>query len=260
MTQEEFIEKLTTNINDLSKEEIYETISIIAKAIPKSKYEKILCTIQNKKGALKIDEDKLDKEMEEIKIAYDQIKDGNICFECYAYQNGFCGMGGEEYDYNYYLTTNIANILDKAYEFGKSLIYQKQYSKALEIFNLILFTNYYCNEVSDPEYDDTDEIYDTFEVEITDLSHLLDFDLDYVCLYGIYATIISYNKQDKYSKIYKYLSLCTHHSLKDALNLGIEKIDNLNLFYTEWISYLEKNNNSPKLLKDALELKNIMTN
>ena len=132
-------------------------------------------------------------------------------------------------------------MLDKTYEFGKTLIYHKEYAKAIEMFDLILFTNYSCEEVGNPEYDDSGDMHDTFKVDITDLKDSLDFDLDYACLYGIYAVLAS-NYPNKCQKVYKYLKKCSHHNLEDALDLGIETITNIEKFKNEYQTYLNKNN------------------
>ena len=70
---------------------------------------------------------------------------------------------------------------------------------------------------------------------------LENFDLDYICLYGIYAVLAS-NYPNKCKKIYTYLKRCRGFNLEDALDLGIEPITNIEKFKNEYQTYLNKNN------------------
>ncbi len=141
-------------------------------------------------------------------------------------------------------------ILEYAYDFVKELIFYKEYSKAIQILDLILFTNYSCEERGNPEYQDTDEVFDTFEITITAVENCIPFSIEVLCRYGIYAVLKS-TIPDPCSKIYRYLELCKHTTIKDTLAMGIEPINNIQEFYQKWQKYLEEKNTptAKKLLK-----------
>ena len=239
MNKKEFQKEIANNVKTISQIQTIKIINILTNEIPSTCYEKILCQIQNENGTLKTDKQKIIQTESEIKKLYEQVNNGEICFRCYSYPNGSYSYYEEDYDYHYYSNEEIDEVLDKTYEFGRTLIYHKEYSKAIEMFDLILFTNYLCEEVGNPEYDNQDEVLDTFEVDIEELRESLDFDLDYVCLYGIYATLDG-NYPNKCEKVHQYLKKCQSHKLEAAFDLGIEPIKNIENFKEEWKNYLKQ--------------------
>ena len=238
-------------INSISLTKYEEIISILIDEIPKSSYEKVICKIKNINGMLKVDKSLKDTEIY-IKNAFKKIEKGNICFGCYSYPNGSYSYYEEDYDIYYYSNKEISEILDKAFEFGKSLIYHKKYIKAIEIFEMILYSKYWCEEIENPEYANNTEVIDIFETDIENLNGSLDFDLDMVRLYVVYGLLAS-NKYNNCQKIYDYLK---YNPLKSSFNLGIEKIKNLNIFLNEWIQFLKtKDTQKAKiLLNEAIDL------
>lgn len=241
MNKQEFKKELFNNLKELNDSQVGEIICSLVDELPCTSYERILCKIKNKSGTLKPDKEKFKKIETEIKSSYKRINNGEICFNCYSYPNGSYSYYEEDYDIYYYSNKEIDEVLDKTYEFGKTLIYHKEYAKAIEMFDLILFTDYSCEEVGNPEFDNSGDVYDTFEVDITHLRESLNFDLDYICLYGIYAVLAS-NYPNKCQKVYKYLKKCSHHNLEDALDLGIEPILGLQSFKEKYKTYLKENN------------------
>lgn len=143
-------------------------------------------------------------------------------------------------------------ILDKTFEFGKSLIYHKEYHKAIEIFEKILNAKYFCEEVIGPDYDDNGEVIDTFETDIENLNDSLNFDLNIVKLFIVYGLLVT-KSYDNYQKIYDYLS---YYHLNDLLNLGIEEIKDIDLFLKKWIQFLKTKDTqkAEKLLNEAIKL------
>lgn len=114
----------------------------------------------------------------------------------------------------------------------------KKYSDAIEIVDLLLFAEYICEEVGNPEYDNSNEVYDTFERNIEDFKDSLDFDFNELLLYAIYSVIMSncYNKNEKIFNYIKYRNI----NITQVKNIGIEEINNFDKFYDEWIEFLDK--------------------
>ena len=92
------------------------------------------------------------------------------------------------------ITRELNEILNKTYNYIKDAVWHKKYSDVIEIFDLLLFTEYVCEEVGNPEYDDFDEVYDSFKRNLNDFKDLLDFDFNELLLYAIYSVIIKMRK------------------------------------------------------------------
>ena len=96
------------------------------------------------------------------------------------------------------------SILNRKYDLIRKLIFSKDYMETLNIIDLMLFSNYTCEEISNPEYSDDDEVIDTFDMDIDSLKENLDFDINTVILYAVYA-IIKSDTSDKFKKIDGYI-------------------------------------------------------
>lgn len=239
-------------INQTPSDKFEEITNILIDEIPVCHYEKIICKIKNINGTLKIDK-KSQKETEDyITNAFKEIEEGNICFNCYSYQNGSYSYYSEDYDIHYYSNEEMDEILDKTFEFGKSLIYHKEYHKAIEIFEKILNAKYFCEEVIGPEYAEHGEVIDSFETDIENLNDSLNFDLNIVKLFIVYGLLVT-KIYDNYQKIYDYLS---YYHLNDSLKLGIEEIKDIDLFLKKWIQFLKTKDTqkAEKLLNEAIKL------
>lgn len=152
MDKKMYLEELNDLINEISLIESKEIIRLIALEIPEGKREKVICLIENMKKELTVDEDFIEQRMESLMSDFEDIKEGDICFECYSEESGEYGVFGDIYDYYYYSTKEMDGILEDAYDFIKELIFHKEYSKAIQILDLVLFTDYSCEERGNPEY------------------------------------------------------------------------------------------------------------
>ena len=237
MSQQEFINLLKDYLNQVSLSQKNKIIEIIGLEIPEDDYEKIICAIDNLKGTLKMNQSWFEQQKNDLANLYQQVQNEDIYFYCYAVPNGTYSYYDENEDIFYIATSDMNRFLCLGYEFAKKLIYYKEYVEALKILDLILFTSYTCNEIGNPEYDNSDSIYNTFNVNISDVRDELPFNLDDVCLYAIYAALLS-EVNNKLEKVYKYLKLCRVYRLHDAYNLGIEPVKNIDAFYDSFINYL----------------------
>lgn len=238
MNKNDFIDEIEKNICDSSTDELKTIIMEVCKDIPKGNYYKILCRIKNIKNNDKILIDGIKKEVDEIYIDFKKVQDGNIVFRCYAVETGYCSAFGEDYEYYYYPTNEMNNMLNRMYDLIRRLIFSKDYMEALNIIDLMLFSNYSCEEISNPEYSDYDEVIDTFDMDINSLRENLDFDINTVILYAIYAIIMS-DTSDKFKKIDSYIK-DKHIDIRNCQNLGIEEIPDLDKIYDEWLKYINK--------------------
>ncbi len=239
-------------IKQTPSDKLEDITNILIDEIPACHYEKVICKIKDITGTLKIDKELLKETEDYIKNAFKEIEEGNICFNCYSYPNGNYSYYDEDYDIYYYSNEEMDEILDKTFEFGKSLIYHKEYHKAIEIFEKILNAKYFCEEVIGPEYAESGEVIDTFETDIENLNDSLDFDLNIVKLFIVYGFLVT-KKYDNFQKIYDYLS---YYHLKDSLKLGIEEIKDIDLFLKKWIEFLKTKGTqkAERLLNEAIKL------
>ena len=243
-TKKEFLETINKIITSISLEDSKKIIYELVSKIDPSDYEMTLCIIDHIIGKQEKEDDLL-KELSIIKDAFTKIENGDICIRCYEENSYDYSPFGE--DYYFYPSNELNNILNNSYELGKRLVYHKKYDKAIEIFDLILYTNYQCEEVGNPEYTDYDEVLDTFESDLFNIRNSLDFDLDKVYLYAIYSVLIG-QYTNKCERIYNYLKDCVYLTIQDAIDLGIEKINNIDVFYEEFRNYL-KDKNDDKSMK-----------
>lgn len=195
MNQEEkFMRQIEENIETLSLEKMKSLVIELSKVIPSSFRQHLLCIIKNLNNNLVEDNDVLDKMKEEICSDFKEIENGNICLRCYSYETGVYSYYDADLDFEYLITRELNEILNKTYNYIKDAVWHKKYSDVIEIFDLLLFTEYVCEEVGNPEYDDFDEVYDSFKRNLNDFKDLLDFDFNELLLYAIYSVIIKMRK------------------------------------------------------------------
>lgn len=239
MDKEDFIIELNKELENLSTKEIKNLMNEFVSRLPSNYYEYIICKIKNFKGEkYKIDEDYL-KEYDRILALFDKIENGEICFKSYSYETGTYSYYDADVDYVYYPSCELKEILIDTYKLIEKLVLYKEYSKVITLFECVINTNYVCEEVGNPEYDDSDETYDTYEVNFNDIKNSFEIDLNQACIYAIYSLIMC-NKSDKFKKILNYTKICTNIDVRNVLNVGIEKINNFDGFYNEWLKYSEK--------------------
>lgn len=151
-----------------------------------------------------------------------------------GYYSGFC----ENYDYHYYPTNEMDHILNRMYDLIRKLIFSKNYMEALNIIDLTLYSDYTCEEISNPEYSDDEEVVDTFDMDINSLKDNLDFDINIIILYAVYAILMS-DTSDKFKQIDGYIK-DKIIDIRDCQNLGIEEVPDLDEIYNEWLKYKNK--------------------
>ena len=239
MDKENFKIELNNELENLSISEIKDLINELMSILPSNYYEYIICKIKNFKGEkYKIDDDSL-KEYDRILDDFKKIENGEICFKSYPYETGTYSYYDADVDYVYYPSYELEEILIDTYKLIKKLVLYKEYSKAITLFESIINTNYTCEEVGNPEYDDSNEVYDTYEVDFNNIKNDLEIDLNQACICAIYSLIMC-NKSDKFEKIWNYTKICHNIDIRNVLNVGIEKINNFDEFYSEWVKYIEE--------------------
>lgn len=251
MIREDFLKDVNDKIRNANLEKNSEILERIIHIIPEDLFDVTTCIVNDVLNLSDTNQKEIDKIIKEYKEKFLSIESLDLTFKSYSYGTGYYSYYEEVYDYNYFDDDNIADFLKQVYNYGVYLINCKHYKNALEVFDLIIYTKYFCEEVGDPDYDDSGEVYDTYEIDLEDVSKLLDFSLNKLYLYAVYA---SYFQNNKYELIYNYLCLSDKISFEDAINIGIEKLNNLDKFYKEWINHLTSapGKRAEALLRDAM--------
>lgn len=233
MNRDSFQSKIRTLSKD--KEKNNEIVSTLMDYIPSNCFEKIVCILEDKFETLHngIDE-KLEKK---IDSDFQEIKEGEVVFKCYGVEDKAYSFYDANMDYRYYPTGEMDEILDCTFEYALSLVYTKNYKRALKYLDLILYTDYLCEEISDPMYSDYDEVIDTFEMSFSDVCEELSFTKEYFYLTITYCVLLEYN-EDKFDELYKYLK-DKSINISDCVGIGIEDIPNIKDLCNEWEKYKE---------------------
>jgi hypothetical protein len=239
MNKNKFLKEVNKNIKDISLDESKAIIIEICKDISENNYYKVLYRIKNIENNPNILSDNIKKEVNEIYNDFKKVQSGDIVFKCYSVETGYYSAFGEEYDYHYYPTNEMNELLNRMYELIHKLIFSKNYKDTLNIVDLLLYSDYTCEEISDPEYSDSDEVIDTFDMDIFALQDNLDFYINTVILYAIYAIIMG-DIEEKYKKIDSYIN-DRNIDIRECQNLGIEEVSNLDKIYDDWLKYKKIN-------------------
>lgn len=238
MRKEDFIKIINVNIADMSLEDLKRLVVQLANKIPNSLYETTICLTNIINGNLDNELVKMNQIKNEIYSDFKKIESGDICFRCYSYETGTYSYYDADLDYYFYLSDELEVVLNKVYNYIKKAVFFKKYSDAIEICDLLLYTDYWCEEVGNPEYDDTNEVYDTFETNIDSSKYS---DLNEILQCAIYSIIVG-NYANKNEKIYEYKKY-GNINLKDIKEIGLEEIKNFDKFYEQWLEFLKTKNN-----------------
>ena len=193
----------------------------------------------------------LDKTIEKIEEQFDLINVGKLQFHSETYETDDYDYFGDNYETSYYDSENISSIILNAYNLASILITKKDYRNARKILDLIVFTNYSVLE------DDSNDILD-YEINDIVSFELVNIDINKICLTLLFITILISN--NKFEEIYNYYKLYTFRNIKleDSFSLGLEKINDLDIFLQNWIQFLSQKNDdiSFNLLINSLEYSN----
>lgn len=245
INKEEYLKKTNDKLLKANLEDKEKILDKLIEKIPQELYELSLCIIDDVLGNINVSSKEINTKYKELKKRFKSIENREVSFQLVTYTYDYCG----DDNYEYRDKECISKLLKEAFDYGVYLVNIKQYDYALKVFDLIIYTNYSCLEVYDLE-DYYDEI-DYYDMDLTDVEDLLQFDLSKLYSYAIYA---AYFCGDRYFKIYNYLLCYSKNTFEDSKGLGIEKMENLNDFYKNWIDFLtEKSEDlAERLIKEAM--------
>ena len=253
MRSNEFYNKFNKNIEGMNLEQLKDIIMNVIRKIPETKYEEIL-DIFNKNIDI-ISEKEIKEKIEEYDKKFKQIDDFELYFHATGYEDygEYYNSWGGDWVWEYTDDDDIGILIKEATLFAVDLINKKQYKYAKELIDKILYTNY---QVLD------DDGGDDFEISLHELeeNHLVDINVNILCLYAIYTTYQCTSESNRAKYIYEYFKSDNfkNMSIEDSFKLGTEILLDIDKFWNNWIVFLltKSGDIEYRLLKEAFEYNN----
>ena len=246
MSSKDFYESIKEKLNTLDLSEIKEFVYNLIRKIPDDKYDEVLAMLD-----LGNSYDVLDtqKKIEEFRGKFNKVDECEFHFYASGYEDyDSYDYWGDNWVWEYYDEDNLGSLIKNAYLYAINLVNKRLYNYAKQLLDLIIYTNYRAYD------EDAGEFY---ELSLTDLSchHLIQIDVDTLCLYAIYATY-QMSEDSRVQRIHDYFqneAFCNIH-VEDSFSLGPEVLKGTDEFWQNWIMFLS---NTPgkteyRLLKEAL--------
>lgn len=246
MNSKEFYETIKEKLNNLDLFEIKEFVCNLIRKIPDDKYDEVLAMLDlgNTYDVLDIE-----KKIEEFELKFNKIDECEFHFYAGGYEDyDSYDYWGDNWVWEYYDEDNLGSLIESAYLYATHLVNKCLYDYAKQLLDLIISTNYQAYD------DDAGEFY---ELSLTDLSrhHLIQIDVDTLCLYAIYATY-QIGEDSRVQKIHDYFQNEAFRNIhvEDSFSLGSEVLKDIDEFWREWIMFLSNTSGKTeyRLLKEAL--------
>ena len=246
MSSKDFCEKIKEKLNTLDLSEIKEFVYNLIRKIPDDKYDEVLAMIDLRKSYDILD---IEKKIDEFEVKFNKIDECEFHFYANGYEDyDSYDYWGDNWVWEYYDEDNLGGLIKSAYLYATNLVNKRLYNYAKQLLDLIIYTNYQAYD------EDAGEFY---ELSLTDLSHhhLIQIDVDTLCLYAIYATY-QIGEDSRVQKIHDYFQNEAFRNIhvEDSFSLGPEVLKDIDEFWREWIMFLA---NTPgkteyRILKEAL--------
>lgn len=246
MSSKDFCEKIKEKLNTLDLSEIKEFVYNLIRKIPDDKYDEVLAMLDLRKSYDILD---IEKKIDEFEVKFNKIDECEFHFYANGYEDyDSYDYWGDNWVWEYYDEDNLGGLIKSAYLYATNLVNKRLYNYAKQLLDLIIYTNYQAYDEDAGEY---------YELSLTDLSHhhLIQIDVDTLCLYAIYATY-QIGEDSRVQKIHDYFQNEAFRNIhvEDSFSLGPEVLKDIDEFWREWIMFLA---NTPgkteyRLLKEAL--------
>lgn len=224
----EFIKSVDEKLTTMSEIEKEIWIHNLARTIQEDERGKFLGSLNGEKNSGKIIHD-----INEIQEWCKKIQNGDIYFEC-----SYCEVYGENYwrddCYEYDDTYEIGKHLTYIFQVAEDLLYQKEYEKALGLYDLLI------NMIFKAYNSDSEETIELGLEELVD-EKLVSLNLRKISLNLLYSKYQTSNGKDRAQAIYNYIKLNTYKNIKleDFFIIGPEELVGIDTFLDEWIALLK---------------------
>ncbi|WP_411680054.1 hypothetical protein [Clostridium thailandense] len=228
MNYNEFIKAVDEKLSTMSESEKEKWIHNLARTIQEDERCKFLNSLNGENNSVEIIQD-----IKEIQEWCEKIQNGDIYFEC-----SYSEVYGENYwrddSYEYRDTYEIGKKLTSAFQIAEDLLYQKEYEKAFDIYQLLI-------DMVFQAYDsDSEETMDLGIEELVD-ENLVSLNLKKIVLNLLYAKYQTSNGKDRVQGIYSYIKLNISKDIKleEFFTVGPEELAGISVFLEEWIIFLK---------------------
>lgn len=228
MNYNEFIKAVDEKLSTMPESEKEKWIHNLARTIQEDERCEFLNSLNGENNSCEIIHD-----IKEIQEWCEKIQNGDIYFEC-----SYCEVYGENYwrddSYEYYDTYEIGKKLTSVFQVAEDLLYQKEYEKALGLYDLFI-------DMVFQAYDSDSE--ETMELGIEELvdENLVSLNLKKIVLNLLYAKYQTSNGKERVQAIYSYIKLNISKDIKleEFFTIGPEELVGIDLFLEEWIVFLK---------------------
>lgn len=231
MNYNDFIKAVDEKLTTMSDNEKDKWIHNLARTIQENERAKFLNSLNGTNNC-----DDIIYDIKEIQDWSQKIQNGDIYFEC-----SYCEVYGEnywrDYSYEYYDTYEIGKKLTFAFQVAESVLYQKRYKEAVDLYNLLInmrFKAYY----SDAE--------ETIELEFQELvdERLVSLNIKLIVLNLIYAKYQTSEGKERASALFTYLKLNISNNirLEEFFSVGPEELVGIDVFLDDLIKCLKSKN------------------
>lgn len=228
MNYNEFIKEMDEKLATMTESEKEKWIHKLGRTIQEDERCKFLNSLNGENNCGEIIND-----IKQIQCWCEKIQNGHIYFEC-----SYCEVFGKnywrDYSYEYYDTYEIGKKLTSAFQVAEELLYQKEYKKALDLYDLLI-------DMVFQAYDSDSE--ETMELGIEELvdENLVSLNLKKIVLNLLYAEYQTSNGIERVEAIYSYIKLNISKDIKleEFFTIGPEELVGIALFLEEWIAFLK---------------------
>lgn len=228
MNYNEFIKAVDEKLATMSNSEKEKWIHNLARTIQEGERCKFLNSLNGENNCGEIIHD-----IKEIQEWCEKIQNGDIYFEC-SYSEVYGKNYWSDDSYEYYDTYEIGKKLTSQFQVTEDLLYQKEYEKALGLYDLLI-------DMVFQAYDSDSE--ETMELGIEELvdENLVSLNLKKIVLNLLYAKYQTSNGKERVQAIYSYIKLNISKDIKleEFFTIGPEELVGISVFLKEWIAFLK---------------------
>lgn len=228
MNYNEFIKSVDEKLAGMSDCDKEKWIHNLARTIQEDERDKFLNSLNGKNDSGKVTYD-----IKEIKDWCEKIENGDICFDCSYGETYDENYWGDEY-YEYSDNHGIGEKLTFAFKAAESLLFQKRYEEASDLYNLLIGMEFQA-------YDSDCE--ETVELGLEELvdENLVSLNLNHIVLNLMYAKYQTSKGKERVSALLTYFQFNVSRNIKleDFFTIGPEELKGIEEFLEEWIAFLK---------------------
>lgn len=201
------------------------------------------------KNTPKLSKEYVEEKMEQIRDWKEKIDGQELYLRAEAYEDYCYDYWEREMEWEYYDEMDVGSKLAEMVDFANDCINYQYYKEALEIFDYLLGIEVTVED----EYGDGTA---TIDLEELAEDRIFSPDLQKMALQTLYATYQVHKAENRAKELFYYFQYHIFQKIhmEDMLKVGREELQELNIFWENWIQFLEeeKGDLAGRLLKEAV--------